>query len=364
MNKIKVLLVDDSAVVRQILTQIVNAHPKMEVCAAAQDPIFAMRQMQNQWPDVIILDVEMPRMDGITFLRKIMTERPTPVVMCSTLTEKGANTTLEALSLGAIEIVTKPKLGVKGFLSESADQITHAVLAAAQAKVGKRRTVAIAPGVSKKFTVDTILNASNTGKFNKGAMLRTTERIIAIGSSTGGTKALEVILSRLPRVSPGIVIVQHMPIDFTGTFAARLNNVCEMEVVEAKGNETILPGHVYIAPGDKHLLVNRSGSLYKTQLKDGPLVSRHKPSVDVLFRSIANFVGKNAMGIILTGMGDDGARGLKEMRDVGSVTLGECEESCIVYGMPKEAMKRGAVGKELSLEEFPRAISEFYRSGL
>jgi two-component system chemotaxis response regulator CheB len=284
--------------------------------------------------------------------------------MCSTLTEKGAGTTLEALSLGAIEIVTKPKLGVKGFLSESAEQITHAVLAAAQAKVTKRQAVAIATQVPKKLTTDATLNASTNGKFNSSAMLRTTERIIAIGSSTGGTKALEVILSKLPRVSPGIVIVQHMPVDFTGPFAARLNNICEMEVVEAKGNETILPGRIYIAPGDRHLMVHRSGSLYKTQLKDGPLVSRHKPSVDVLFRSVASFVGKNAMGIILTGMGDDGARGLKEMRDAGSVTFGECEKSCVVYGMPKEAMKRGAVEKELSLEEFPRAITDFYRAGL
>jgi two-component system chemotaxis response regulator CheB len=357
MNKIKVLVVDDSAVVRQVLTQIINAHPKMEVCAAAQDPIFAMRHMEKQWPDVIILDVEMPRMDGITFLRKIMSEHPTPVVMCSSLTEKGADTTLQAMSLGAIEIVTKPKLGIKGFLSESVDEITHAVLAAAQAKVGKCQP--IATKAPPKLTADAILSLPHTG-----AMARTTERIIAIGSSTGGTTALEKILTQLPRVSPGIVIVQHMPVAFTGAFADRLNSLCEMEIVEAKGNETILPGHVYIAPGDQHLLVNRSGALYKLELKDGPLVTRHKPSVDVLFRSVARYAGKNAMGIILTGMGDDGARGLKEMRDAGSVTLGECEKSCIVYGMPKEAMKRGAVEKELSLEQFPKVILDYYRSGL
>jgi two-component system chemotaxis response regulator CheB len=357
MNKIKVLLVDDSAVVRQVLTQIINAHPKMEVCAAAQDPIFAMRHMEKQWPDVIILDVEMPRMDGITFLRKIMSEHPTPVVMCSSLTEKGADTTMQAMSLGAIEIITKPKLGVKGFLSESADEITHAVLAAAQAKVGKCQP--IAANFAKKLTADSTLSFPNTG-----AMVRTTERIVAIGSSTGGTTALEAILTQLPRVSPGIVIVQHMPVAFTGAFAARLNSLSEMEVVEAKGNETILSGHVYIAPGDKHLLVNRSGALYKVEVKDGPLVSRHKPSVDVLFRSVARYAGKNAMGIILTGMGDDGARGLKEMKDAGSVTFGECEKSCIVYGMPKEAMRRGAVGKELSLEQFPSAILDYYRSSL
>ena len=357
MNKIKVLLDDDSAVVRQVLKQIINAHPKMEVSAAAQDPIFAMRYMQKQWPDVIILDVEMPRMDGITFLRKIMSEHPTPVVMCSSLTEKGADTTMQAMYLGAVEIVTKPKLGVKGFLSESADEITHAVLAAAQAKF--RKPLPVARQVAKKLTADAILSLSHDC-----AMARTTERIVAIGSSTGGTTALEKILTQLPRLSPGIVIVQHMPAAFTGAFAARLNTLSEMEIVEAKGNETILPGHVYIAPGDKHLLVKRSGALYKIELKDGPLVARHKPSVDVLFRSVARYAGKNAMGIILTGMGDDGARGLKEMKDAGSVTLGECEQSCIVYGMPKEAMKRGAVGKELSLAQFPSAILDYYRSGL
>lgn len=357
MNKIKVLLVDDSAVVRQVLTQIINSHPKMEVCAAAQDPIFAMRHMKKQWPDVIVLDVEMPRMDGITFLQKIMSEHPTPVIMCSSLTEKGADTTMQAMSLGAIEIVTKPRLGIKGFLNESADEIINAVLGAAQARVTKRSPVA--QKVVKKLTADAILSLPSME-----AMARTTERIVAIGSSTGGTTALEKILTQLPRVSPGIVIVQHMPAAFTGAFAARLNSLSEMEIVEAKGNETILPGHVYIAPGDRHLLVNRSGALYKIELKDGPLVTRHKPSVDVLFRSVARYAGKNAMGIILTGMGDDGARGLKEMKDAGSVTLGECEKSCIVYGMPQEAMKRGAVGKELSLAQFPTAILDYHRSGL
>jgi len=357
MSKIKVLLVDDSAVVRQVLTKIINSHPKMEVCATAQDPIFAMHHMNKQWPDIIILDVEMPRMDGITFLRKIMSERPTPVVMCSSLTEKGAETTMQAMSLGAIEIVTKPRLGIKGFLNESADEIINAVLGASQARVTKHSPVA--HQAAKKLTADAILSLPHTD-----AMVRTTERIVAMGSSTGGTIALEKILTQLPRVSPGIVIVQHMPAAFTGAFAARLNTLCEMEIVEAKGNETILPGHAYIAPGDRHILVNRSGALYKIALKDGPLVTRHKPSVDVLFRSVARYAGKNAMGIILTGMGDDGARGLKEMKDAGSVTLGECEKSCIVYGMPKEAMKRGAVGKELSLGQFPSAILDYQRSGL
>ena len=353
----KVLLVDDSAVVRQVLTQIINAHPQMEVSGAAQDPIFAIRYMQKEWPDVIILDVEMPRMDGITFLRKIMTERPTPVIMCSSLTGKGADTTMQAMSLGAVEIVTKPKLGVKGFLSESAHEITNAVLAAAQATMHKYSAEPLQP--TKKLTADAILNLPPPNN----AMARTTERIVAIGSSTGGTTALEKILTKLPRVSPGIVIVQHMPVTFTGVFAERLNDLCDIEVIEARNGETILPGHAYIARGDQHLLISRCGALYKTTLKDGPLVSRHKPSVDVLFRSAARYAGKNAMGIILTGMGDDGARGLKEMKDAGSITLGECKESCIVYGMPQEAMKRGAVGKELSLAQFPAAILDYYHSG-
>lgn len=357
-DKIKVLLVDDSAVVRQMLTQIINAHPKMEVCAAAQDPLFAIRHMEKQWPDVIILDVEMPRMDGITFLRKIMVERPTPVVMCSSLTEKGADTTMQAMSLGAIEIVTKPKLGIKGFLSESANEITNAVIAASQARMKKS-----AP-ISAQTTNKVASEKSITQLPSSSAMTRTTDRIIAIGSSTGGTTALEKILTKLPRVSPGIVIVQHMPVTFTGAFAERLNSLCEIDVIEAKGGETILPGQAYIARGDQHLLISRSGALYKTSVKDGPLVTRHKPSVDVLFRSVARYVGKNAMGIILTGMGDDGARGLKEMRDAGSSTLGECEESCIVYGMPQEAMKRGAVEKELHLAQFPTAILDYYHSGL
>lgn len=270
MSKIQVLLVDDSAVVRQVLTKIINSHPKMEVCAAAQDPIFAMHHMNKHWPDVIILDVEMPRMDGITFLRKIMSERPTPVIMCSSLTEKGAQTSIQAMSLGAIEIVTKPRLGIKGFLSESADEIINAVLGASQARV--TRCSPTAPLAAKKLTAEVILSLPQTG-----AMVRTTERIIAIGASTGGTVALEKILTQLPRVSPGIVVVQHMPVTFTGAFAARLNTLCEMDVIEAKGNETILPDHVYIALGDRHLLVNRSGALYKIELKEGPLVSRHQP---------------------------------------------------------------------------------------
>ena len=361
MKKIQVLVVDDSAVVRKVMTEIVNAQPDMEVCAAAQDPIFALKHMEKQWPDVITLDVEMPRMDGITFLKKIMKERPTPVVMCSTLTEKGAETTMQAMSSGAIEIVTKPKLGVKGFLTESANEIVHAIKAASKAKFKKKSSSSAPPvaDVRAKLNADVMLRSSSDT-----AMARTTERIIAIGTSTGGTSALEKLLTSLPGVAPGIVVVQHMPGSFTAAFASRLNGLCDVTVKEAVDGETLLAGHVYIAPGDRHMMIKRSGAVYKISVKDGPLVSRHKPSVDVLFRSVAKFAGKNAMGIIMTGMGDDGASGLLEMKQSGSPTLGENEESCVVYGMPKEAMKRGAVDKEMHLNKFPQAIMDFYQTGL
>lgn len=363
MKKLQVLVVDDSAVVRKVLTEIINSQPDMEVCAAAQDPIFAFKHMEKQWPDVITLDVEMPRMDGITFLKKVMKEHPTPVVMCSTLTEKGAETTMQAMSAGALEIVTKPKLGVKGFLSESANQIVYAIKAASKAKFKQKTksSTSSAPvaEIRAKLTADAMLKAPS-----EAAMLRTTERIIAIGTSTGGTTALEKVLTQMPRVSPGIVIVQHMPGSFTAAFAKRLDGLSEIKVKEAVDGETVLAGHAYIAQGDKHMMIKRSGALYKINVKDGPLVSRHKPSVDVLFRSVAESAGKNAMGIIMTGMGDDGASGLLEMRQAGSPTLGENEASCVVYGMPKEAHKKGAVVQEMSLNQFPKAMIDFYFSGL
>ena len=361
MKKISVLVVDDSAVVRKVLSEIINAQPDMELCGAAQDPIFAARYMDKQWPDVILLDVEMPRMDGITFLKQIMKEHPTPVVMCSTLTEKGAETTMQAMSSGAVEIVTKPKIGVKGFLTESANEIVNAVKAASKAKFGKS-TSSKTPAVNDikpKLNADVMLKSAENS-----AMLRTTERIIAIGTSTGGTSALEKVLTCLPRVSPGIVIVQHMPGAFTAAFANRLNGLCQVTVKEAVDGESLLSGHAYIAPGDKHMLIQRSGAVYKINIKDGPLVSRHKPSVDVLFRSVAQVAGQNAMGIIMTGMGDDGALGLLEMKQAGSETLAENEASCVVYGMPKEAVKKGAVGRELGLNAIPQALMDFYYAGL
>ncbi|MDH5392423.1 MAG: chemotaxis response regulator protein-glutamate methylesterase [Gammaproteobacteria bacterium] len=360
MKKLQVLLVDDSAVVRKMLTGIVTAQPDMEVCAAAQDPLFAIKYMEKQWPDVIVLDVEMPRMDGITFLKKIMKQRPTPVVMCSTLTEKGAETTMQAMSSGAVEIVTKPKMGVKGFLEESAVEIAGAIRAASKARFKQNMTTSVpVADVRAKLNADVMMQVPSGS-----AMVRTTERIIAIGTSTGGTTALEKLLTCLPRVAPGIVVVQHMPGAFTAAFATRLNSLCDVTVKEAVDGESLLAGFVYIAPGDKHMMIKRSGAVYKICIQDGPLVSRHKPSVDVLFRSVAKYAGKNAMGIIMTGMGDDGASGLLEMKQSGSYTLAENEQSCVVYGMPKEAVKKGAVELELALEEMPQKIMSFYQAGL
>ncbi len=355
MSKINVLVVDDSAVVRQVITSVLEQDPAVKVIGAASDPLFAMERMQRQWPDVIVLDVEMPRMDGITFLRKIMAERPTPVVICSTLTEKGAETTMQALAAGAVGIVTKPKVGLKDFLQDSSADLTQAVKAAARANVKNLRAMPAAPlAVAPKLSADAILPAGQ-------AMKQTTERIIAIGTSTGGTQALEVVLSALPRVCPGIVIVQHMPEKFTASFAARLNSLSQLEVSEAKNGDRVIAGRALIAPGGRHMLLKRSGAQYCVEVVDGPLVNRHRPSVDVLFRSAAKFAGANALGIIMTGMGDDGANGLLEMRNAGAATVGQDEATCVVYGMPKEAVKRGAVAKVLPLQGIPEAISLFGR---
>jgi two-component system chemotaxis response regulator CheB len=347
-TQIKVLLVDDSAVVRQVLTANLSKDPSITVIGAVADPIFAMTRMRREWPDVIVLDVEMPRMDGITFLKKLMAERPTPVVICSSLTDKGAETTMQALAAGAVSIITKPKMGVKQFLQEDSENLIAAVKAASRANV--RRLSATAVPVPVKLTADAILPAAIT------AMAETTDRIVAIGTSTGGTQALEVVLTALPRVCPGIVIVQHMPEKFTAAFAARLNSLCQIEVREAVNGDRVIPGRAIIAQGGRHMLLKRSGAQYHVEIVDGPLVTRHRPSVDVLFRSVAKCAGKNALGIIMTGMGDDGARGLKEMYDMGAHTLGQDEDSCVVYGMPKEALKLGAVKRELPLNRIAYEI--------
>jgi two-component system, chemotaxis family, protein-glutamate methylesterase/glutaminase len=350
MPAVKVLIVDDSAVVRQVLTATLGEDPGIEVIGAASDPVFAMERMRVRWPDVIVLDVEMPRMDGITFLKKLMAEHPTPVVICSTLTEKGAATTMQALAAGAVSIVTKPTLGLKQFLHDSSNDLISAVKAAARANMRRLRPAGDMQHVAPKLTADAVLPAAHH------AMAETTDRVVAIGTSTGGTQALEAVLTALPRVCPGIVIVQHMPEKFTEAFANRLNSLCQLEVREAKGGDRVMPGRALIAPGGRHMLLKRSGAQYHVDIVDGPPVSRHRPSVDVLFRSVSKCAGKNALGIIMTGMGDDGARGLKELHDTGARTLAQDEESCVVYGMPKEAVKLGAVDRVLPLDDIHMEI--------
>jgi two-component system chemotaxis response regulator CheB len=357
MPNVSVLVVDDSAVVRNVLSEIFNSAPGIELIAAVPDPIYAMKRMEMRWPDVIILDIEMPRMDGITFLKKIMDEHPTPVVICSTLTEKGAETTMNAMAAGAVDIVTKPKIGLKDYLSEQRRVFIDTVKSAACAKLGRMpaKKPVVKTGntnnVAPKLTADAVMAPPNSG-----AMSKTTESIVAIGTSTGGTQALESVLTQLPRVCPGIVVVQHMPEKFTHAFAERLNTICDVEVKEAENNDRVMPGRVLIAPGGMHMVLKRSGAQYCVEVIDGPLVSRHKPSVDVLFRSVAKSAGKNALGIIMTGMGDDGANGLLEMRQSGAETIAQDEASCVVFGMPKEAIKRGAAEKVVSLDEIPGLI--------
>ena len=352
MNPISVMVVDDSAVVRQVLTMLLNAAPGIQVSAAVADPLLAIERLKQHWPDVIVLDVEMPRMDGITFLRKIMQERPTPVVICSTLTDKGAKTTLEALAAGAVAIVTKPKIGLKQFLTAASDDLVATVRGAARANV-QRLAAQTAPALdpTPKHSADVIL-APGSGR----AMAQTTERVVAIGTSTGGTQALQEVLTTLPRVSPGLVIVQHMPEKFTAAFAARLDALCQITVKEAEHNDRVVPGRALIAPGGRHMLLKRSGAQYFVEVIDGPLVNRHRPSVDVLFRSVAKSAGVNALGVIMTGMGDDGAAGLLEMRTAGARTVAQDEESCVVFGMPKEAIKRGGVEKTLPLNAVAQEI--------
>ncbi|HVO47948.1 MAG TPA: chemotaxis response regulator protein-glutamate methylesterase [Steroidobacteraceae bacterium] len=352
-NRIKVMVVDDSAVVRQVVVGLLQSDPGIEVIGAAADPLFAMERMKSQWPDVILLDVEMPRMDGITFLRKIMHERPTPIVICSTLTEEGAATTVEAMAAGAVTIITKPRMGLKQFLNESTDELTSAIRAAAKVNINRlaARSAGARP-VAVRNSADVMLAPAREAR----AMTRTTEHIVAIGTSTGGTQALQEVLTRLPTVSPGIVIVQHMPQHFTAAFADRLNALCQITVREARHNDRVVPGTALIAPGGKHMLLVRSGAQYYVEVKDGPPVNRHCPSVDVLFRSVAKCAGKNALGIIMTGMGDDGARGLKEMRDAGSHTVAQDEATCVVFGMPKEAIRLDAAERIMPLDSIPQVI--------
>lgn len=340
---LQVLVVDDSAVVRQALSQILG-RAGMGV-ATASDPLIAMEKMRAARPDVIVLDLEMPRMDGLTFLRRLMTSEPLPVVVCSGLAGPGTEAALQALEEGAVEIIAKPSLGVKAFLRESAERLCDAVRGAAQARV--RGT---APA-EEKLTADAVLPAPR-----RPALRATSSKVVAVGASTGGTEALRELLEAMPPDAPGIAIVQHMPEVFTAAFARRLSLTCKIEVKEAAADDRLASGRALIAPGNRHLAVRRSGAHYFVELLDGPPVSRHRPSVDVLFRSVAQAAGPNAVGAILTGMGDDGAAGLLEMKQAGAHTLAQDEATSVVFGMPKEAILRGAVNEVLPMPRIAGAI--------
>ncbi|MBL0085951.1 MAG: chemotaxis response regulator protein-glutamate methylesterase [Ideonella sp.] len=333
MCAVKAMIVDDSAVVRKHLSDLLTAGG-VEVVATASDPLFAWPKLQSNPPDVLVLDVEMPRMDGISFLKKLMAEHPLPVVMCSTLTEKGSETTMQALAAGAVAFVTKPKLGLKDFLEDRSNGLVEAVKAAARANLR---------AMPQRQSGPTSVLSSPT------AMAATTDRVIAFGLSTGGVQSLESVLRRLPRTLPGIVVVQHMPEKFTAAFASRLNTLCELDVAEARDGERVIAGRVLLAPGGRHMRLKRSGAQYVVEVTDGPLINHHRPSVDVLFRSVAQCAGRNAIGVIMTGMGDDGARGLREMHEAGAITAAQDEESCVVFGMPREAIRLGAADTVLPL---------------
>ncbi len=346
MKKTSVLVVDDSALVRSLLTEIINRQHDMECVGAANDPIVAREMIRELNPDVLTLDIEMPKMDGIDFLGRLMRLRPMPVVMISTLTERGAEVTLRALELGAVDFVAKPRIGLVDGINDLSDLIVEKIRVAAAAHI---RRIIVAPESSQKVVVKSSGQPISFGRIS-------TEKLICIGASTGGTEAIKEILIELPADSPGIVITQHMPPGFTTSFAARLNNLCRITVQEAKNGERILPGHAYIAPGGKQFKVGRSGANYICVVEEGELVNRHRPSVEVLFRSVAEIVGRNAVGVMLTGMGNDGAKAMKEMKDAGSYNYVQSEASCIVFGMPREAILHGAADEVLDLKEIAGAI--------
>ncbi|MBU2493463.1 MAG: chemotaxis response regulator protein-glutamate methylesterase [Bacteroidetes bacterium] len=342
MDKVKVLIVDDSAIVRQTLSELLSSDPAIEVIATAANPFIAADRISEQVPDVITLDIEMPQMDGITFLQKIMSQHPIPVIICSSLSEHGSATAMKALESGAVDIITKPKMGTKQFLEESKIRICDAVKAAALVNI--RKYVSKRIEVEPKLSADAVI-AKNTSK----AMIQTTEKVVVVGASTGGTEALKTFLEAFPLDSPGIVIVQHMPENFTTAFAKRLDSICRLSVKEAEDGDTVIRGRALIAPGNYHLLLKRSGARYYIEIKEGPLVSRHRPSVDVLFRSAARYAGSNAIGVIMTGMGDDGAKGMLELKEAGAFTIAQDEKTSVVFGMPNEAIKLGGVNKILPL---------------
>lgn len=348
---LKVLVVDDSAVVRQTLSQILSADKEIDQVVTAQDPYVAATRLKEFIPDVITLDVEMPRMDGLSFLQKLMSQHPIPVVMCSSLTETNSETALRAMEYGAIDIIQKPLLGTKQFLDESSTIICDAVKAAASVRV-KRISPSASRTVAKKLNADVIL-----AKGSHKSMVQTTETVVAVGASTGGTEALRAFVEMLPGDFPGVLIVQHMPEHFTTSFAQRLDSLSRMTVKEASDGDTVMPGRVLLAPGNKHMLLQRSGARYYVKIMDGPLVSRHRPSVDVLFRSAARYAGNNAVGVIMTGMGDDGAKGILEMKEAGAPTIAQDENSCVVFGMPKVAIELGGIDQVMDLGKIAQAVA-------
>ncbi len=338
MTKIKVLSVDDSALMRQIMTEIINRHSDMEMVATAPDPLVARDLIKKFDPDVLTLDVEMPRMDGLDFLEKLMRLRPMPVVMVSSLTSRGSEVTLRALELGAVDFVTKPQLGIREGMLAYSEMIADKIRTAARAKLTARSSAATPPATLKS-----------------GPLL-SSEKLLVIGASTGGTEAIRHVLQPLPLTSPAILITQHMPPGFTRSFAERLNKICQISVKEAEDGERVLPGHAYIAPGDKHMELARSGANYQIRLHDGPPVNRHRPAVDVLFHSVAKFAGRNAVGVILTGMGNDGAAGMLAMNQAGAWTIAQNEASCVVFGMPREAINMGGVSEVVDLSQISQQM--------
>lgn len=345
MKKIRVLVVDDSALIRGVLTELLSQDSAIEVIGTAPDPFIARQKIKELNPDVLTLDVEMPKMDGLTFLEKLMAGHPMPVVMVSSLTQAGCETTMRALELGAVDFATKPTLDIRQGMEEQAQDLIHKVKAAAQATCRSRKQVHENSGESRKSIA-------------ASAMLKTTDTIIAIGASTGGTEALRDILEVLPPNTPPIIITQHMPERFTKHFADRLNQMCQIRVKEAEDGDTVIPGQALIAPGSFHMELRRSGAKYHVVINQDPPVNRHRPSVDVMFRSVAQYAGKNSVGVILTGMGNDGAAGMLEMKQAGAYNISQDEDSCVVFGMPKEAIKAGGVDKILPLGEIPAAMLE------
>jgi two-component system chemotaxis response regulator CheB len=349
-----VLVVDDSAVMRQVMTTVLSREMGIHVDTAAH-PLIAMGKMKQRRPDVIVLDIEMPHVDGLTFLQQIMADQPIPVLVCSALAKNGADTVLRALEYGAVDVIQKPAVGIQDFLYEQAVMMVDKVRGAAEARPRRRTAI---PVSEKRHSADVVLPTIPS----RSTLSVTTDKVVAIGTSTGGTEALRVLLMALPLDCPGFVVVQHMPEVFTANFAERLNQLCAVDVREAKDGDRVRPGLVLIAPGNRHTMINRNGAQYVVRVVDGPLVARHRPSVDVLFRSVAQAAGANAVGVIMTGMGDDGAEGLLEMKRTGASTIAQDEQTCVVFGMPKVAIDRGAVDDVLPLQRIAHAI--LARTGL